>query len=238
MSADDTREAGAVECSWCDNVARGYASPDPGYVESSPSCGECGLNFHQDSTLFDDWLAAHVAAAVTEQTAEVEQLTAQLGAIAALVDKYAGIGGYPLSDIRAILADPAGAIAKHEHATGVWCDECPDADLKRAERVLEDHAFTDDHNRCKCGWSPTYTGIPFEHRKHLAAEVAASIAKHEQDVRADERERVAVSIETTFSDPERRRPRKSDAEFATDLVTDVEWCAQIARADAPAEGQA
>lgn len=93
-------------------------------------------------------------ASLAEKDAEVERLTAQLGAIAALAEKWAEYGegssyqnilgkqvvtvDFAVSTLRAILAEPAGVIAKHEEEVraghrgvepdtemgGVICSEC------------------------------------------------------------------------------------------------------------------
>ena len=45
------------------------------------------------------------------------------------------------------------------------------------------------------------------------------------------RDEIAANIRTTLTDPERVRPRRKDAEFATDLADDVEWAAMIAEGE-------
>lgn len=46
---------------------------------------------------------------------------------------------------------------------------------------------------------------------------------------ADVLEAAALKIEEIHANPDRVRPKKDGAEFATDLATDPEWCAQIVR---------
>lgn len=51
-------------CAWCDELAQGYASVEPGYPLNNFSCGEHGAGFVADRSLWTEWLAAHDAALV------------------------------------------------------------------------------------------------------------------------------------------------------------------------------
>lgn len=68
----------------------------------------------------------------------------------------------------------AGTGEAHDHAPGIWCNECPDANEKRIERVLADHQrelWSEDRD-CRCGWRNPMNGTGNAHRKHVAALLA------------------------------------------------------------------
>lgn len=62
------------------------------------------------------------------------------------------------------------------------------------------------------------------------AEAREAEARYERDAAREQalRDEIAANIRTTLADPERVRPRRKDAESATDLADDVEWAAMIA----------
>jgi hypothetical protein len=62
---------------------------------------------------------------------------------------------------------------KHNHANGLFCDDCPDALRRNLKRLLALHQWApiDSTDDCMCGWV-----MPFEETDQHAAHVADVIA--------------------------------------------------------------
>lgn len=58
------------------------------------------------------------------------------------------------------------------------------------------------------------------------------LSAHDAEVEAAVRAQIAADIRSTFTDPERRRPRDPAGEFATDLLNDWQWAELIAKGGA------
>lgn len=221
MTTDDTRE-GLTDDEW-----REFQSiPDQGYSHRG---------------WVDQKIAAHVAAVVVEQAAEVERLTAQLGAIAALADEADAEAesrcadcGEPIVrvDRRQIVFHPTmPSFTEWMHEgwrsnEGYWCD---------GGNVYRAH--------------PSAPTIDLDHIRAILADPAGAIAKHEQEVEygvAYVRPDGTPAIEWGFA-----RPPVVDADGEVELglheyveataikrrPKSVEETVCLARADAPTEGR-
>lgn len=67
-------------------------------------------------------------------------------------------------------------MSTHQHAPGIWCDECPDALTKRLEVLLHEHEATRGSHGCRCGWTNPLDGTPHAHVAHVAAAVRDLLA--------------------------------------------------------------
>ena len=69
--------------------------------------------------------------------------------------------------------------AVHQHADGLFCDECPGALRQNIKRILAMHrwgtAFSGQTTDCSCGWMMPYTET-HQHLGHLADVLAKELA--------------------------------------------------------------
>lgn len=63
-------------CAWCEAPAMGFASPDPGRVAESESCGADGhgLSFRPDAAMLEAWLAEHDRQVQAEALEQAEKM--------------------------------------------------------------------------------------------------------------------------------------------------------------------
>lgn len=148
------------------------------------------------------------------------------GEVAAVVDRTApgvGVEAYDPDALAVLSANAEQRFIAHEEA------DAPD-DVEALARALLAATY-------RTGNPPPFEAVDSVYR-HRAELLLASdwLAARDADLTARAEaataERIAQAIEATFADPDRERPRKAGAEFATDFANDAEWCAQIARAAA------
>lgn len=76
-------------------------------------------------------------------------------------------------------------------------------------------------------WDQLTSAAIHQFRENMLPAVVAAAPLIAEHVRAQ----VAEEIGRVMTDPSRVRPRATDAEFATDLANDWQWCQMIARGE-------